>query len=98
MEGKGGEVGNYVLARTAESDEKGPKKPGSINGGFYPKGDYGNSPHLVVSVDNLNDHIEMVKKAGGQIDGKPMDIPGVGKFIMIKDTEGNRVGMLEPGS
>ena len=33
----GGEMGNYVLATTTESDERGPKSPGTINGGFFPK-------------------------------------------------------------
>lgn len=72
------------------------KKKGAINGGFFPKGDYGKSPHLVISVDNLKKHMEIVKSMGGKIIGKPMDIPGVGKFVMIKDTEGNHVDLLEP--
>ncbi len=34
----GDEMGNYVLATTAESDPGGrPKQPGTINGGFFPK-------------------------------------------------------------
>ncbi|KKQ37348.1 MAG: Glyoxalase/bleomycin resistance protein/dioxygenase, partial [Candidatus Woesebacteria bacterium GW2011_GWA1_37_7] len=43
-------------------------------------------------------HMKIVKKAGGKLTGKPMDIPGIGKFIMIKDSEGNRVGILQPTS
>jgi len=35
----GEDMGNYVLATTTESDEKGPLKPGAINGGFFPKSD-----------------------------------------------------------
>ena len=31
----GAEMGNYVVVSTTESDEKGPKKPGGINGGLY---------------------------------------------------------------
>jgi len=30
----GPEMSSYVLATTTESDHKGPKKPGTINGGF----------------------------------------------------------------
>lgn len=33
----GEDMGNYVLARTTETDEKGPKTPGAINGGFSRK-------------------------------------------------------------
>src|SRR3990167_5796946 len=47
-------------------------------------------------VDNLEKHMKIVTKAGGKILGKPMDIPGIGIFVMFKDSEGNRVGMLQP--
>ena len=33
----GEDMDNYVLATTTETDEKGPKNPGAINGGFFPK-------------------------------------------------------------
>ena len=90
-------MGNYVLATTSPVDKNQMhKNKGAINGGFFPKGDYGNSPHLVISVEDIKKHIEIVKKAGGKIIGKTMDIPEVGKFAMIKDTEGNHIGMLQP--
>ena len=90
-------MGSYVLATTSPLDKKGMhKNKGAINGGFYPKSETSKSTHFVLSVDNLEKHMEIVKKAGGKILAKPMDIPGVGLFVMIKDTEGNRVGMLQP--
>jgi len=90
-------MGSYVLATTPPIDKKGMhKKKGAINGGFFPITKTGKIPHLVISVDNLEKQMEAVKKAGGKIDGKIMDIPGIGKFVMFKDTEGNRVGMLQP--
>ena len=93
----GSDMDNYLLATTSPVDEKNMHiNKGAINGGFYEKGEYGTVPHVVISVDNLTNHIEMVKKAGGEIQGEPMGIPGIGKFVMFKDTEGNRVGMLQP--
>lgn len=89
-------MGKYVLATTSPVDKNQMhKKKGAINGGFYPRGGYGNVPHLVISVDNLTKHMAIVKKAGGKIIGDPMDIPGIGKFVMIEDSEDNRVGMLQ---
>ncbi len=98
MQQLGQEMGDYLLATTVPVDEKTrmPKEPGAINGGFYQKGDSGTVPHLVISVDNLEEHMKIVKKAGGKIVGEPMDIPGIGVFVMFTDTEGNRVGMLQP--
>lgn len=92
----GPEMNEYVLATTTETDKEGmPTTPGAINGGIYQKGE-DETIHFVISVDNLKDHMEVVKKAGGKIKGEPMDIPGIGKFVMIEDTEGNPVGMLQP--
>jgi len=92
-------MGSYVLATTSPLDKnRMHKNKGAINGGFYPKGDYGDTPHLVIAVDDLARHMDIVKKAGGKILGKIMDITGIGKFVMFKDSEGNRVGMLQPSS
>ena len=93
-------MSKYVLATTTLVDKKTqrPKESGAINGGFYPKAKNSKTVHFVISVEDLNKYIEIVKKTGGKILGKPMDIPGVGLFIMFIDTEGNKVGMLQPVS
>jgi len=94
----GKDMGNYVIATTTESDEKGPKKPGAINGGFFPKSDDmpAQYPSVVVAVDDINDSMKKVMKAGGKVLGEPMEIPGVGQYVSFYDTEGNRVSMLQP--
>lgn len=95
----GAEMGQYLLATTTPLDKnRMHKEKGAINGGFFQKPKEGKVPHLVISVDNLTKHMAIVKKAGGKIKGKPMDIAGIGKFVMIKDSEGNNVGMLQPSS
>lgn len=94
----GEDMGNYVTAMTTESDKKGPKKPGAINGGFYQKTDDmpAQYPSVVISVENIDEHMKKVTEAGGKILDEPMDIPGVGKYVSFIDTEGNRVSMLQP--
>lgn len=93
-------MGNYVLATTTETDEKTdfPKKPGSINGGFYQKTDdkLSQYPSIVIGVDNIKESIEKVKAASGKILGEVMEIPKIGLYVSFLDTEGNRVGMLQP--
>jgi len=37
-----------------------------------------------------------VRKAGGEVLGKPMEIPGVGQYVAFIDTEGNRNSMMQP--
>jgi uncharacterized protein len=94
----GEEMGNYVLATTTESDESGPRKPGAINGGFFPKRpDWpAQHPSVVVAVDDIQAAIKKVAEAGGKVLGEPMAIPGVGQYVAFFDTEGNRVSMLQP--
>jgi predicted enzyme related to lactoylglutathione lyase len=94
----GEDMGNYVLATTTDSDEKGPKKPGAINGGFYQKTDDKPSqcPSVVIAVEDIREHMKKVETAGGEVLGEPWDIPGIGLYVAFFDTEGNRVSMLQP--
>ena len=94
----GPEMGGYVLATTTESDEKGPKRPGAINGGFFQKSDDkpAQYPSVVIFVEDIKKHMKKVEKAGGKVRGEPWDIPGVGLYVSFMDTEGNRVSMLQP--
>lgn len=97
MQQLGPDMGDYLLATTSPVDKDNMHiNKGAINGGFYQKGENGTVPHLVVSVDDLEAHMKIVIDAGGKVIGKPMDIPGIGKFVMCTDTEGNRLGMLQP--
>ncbi len=94
----GEEMGLYVLATTVETGPKGPKRPGAINGGFYPKkkGWPAQYPSIVIAVKDMNKAMAKVKKAGGKVLGEPMEIPNVGSSVSFIDPEGNRVSMLEP--
>jgi uncharacterized protein len=100
MNQMGADMGNYLLAGTVDVDEKTqmPKTPGAINGGFWVPDDNTphQPPHVVISVDDLEEAIEMVKRAGGEVLDEPMEIPGIGRYVSIKDTEGNIVGVLQP--
>ena len=52
-------------------------------------------------VDDIREAMKKVEMAGGKIVGgqtlgEPDDIPGVGLYVSFIDTEGNRVGLLQP--
>ncbi len=109
MQQMGADMGNYVVAQTAETDEKGMvKTPGTINGGFYQKVEnpLSHAPSVVIAVKDIRAAMEAVIANGGTILGamnekgepsmEPMMIPGVGLWISIQDTENNRVSMLQP--
>src|SRR5262249_15657870 len=94
----GEDMGHYVLATTTETDHNGPRKPGAINGGFFPKkpGWPQQQTAIVIAVDDINESVHRVTKAGGEVLGEPMAIRGVGQYVWFRDTEGNRVSMLQP--
>jgi predicted enzyme related to lactoylglutathione lyase len=98
----GPEMGNYVLVQTTETDKNGfPKEPGRINGGFAAKSKDFQSINLVIGVDDIREAMKKVAEAGGTVlggqkPGEPDEIPGVGLYASFIDTEGNRVGLLQP--
>lgn len=104
----GPEMGNYVVAHTTETDENNMvQTKGAINGGFYQKTDnpLSQAPSVVVSVDDIEAATTAVEDAGGKILGamnesgehtlKPQMIPGIGLWLSVMDTEGNRFSILQ---
>jgi predicted enzyme related to lactoylglutathione lyase len=94
----GADMGHYVLATTTATDAKGPTTPGAINGGFFQRSAEmpAQFPSVVIAVDDIRASMDKVRKAGGNVLGEPMEIPGVGKYVSFMDSEGNRVSMLQP--
>lgn len=96
MNDAGPGMGGYILANGAETDDKGMiKTPGTINGGFYDVSRAEKEPSVVISVKNIKEAIKKVVKAGGKILGEVQTIPGVGLWVSFRDSEGNRVSMME---
>lgn len=111
MQEMGADMGGYVVAQTAETDEnRMVKTPGTINGGFYDLNQSPTStvPSVVISVDDIKQAMKDVEANGGKITGvmdssgkltkEPQMIPGIGLWISFEDTEGNRVSILQPGN
>ena len=71
-----------------------------INGGFYkkPEDSVGQHPSVVIAVTDIQDALKKVREAGGKVLGEPMDIPSIGLYAGVLDTEGNRVSLLQPSA
>ena len=97
MQQLGKEMGGYIVAGTAETDENHMvKTPGTINGGFYPKDAAAPYPSVVIAVDDIKVVMNNITAAGGKLLGEPVEIPGIGQYVSFTDTEGNRVSILQP--
>jgi predicted enzyme related to lactoylglutathione lyase len=94
----GPEMGNYVLATTAEEDAVPDAACGAINGGFFQRDPTAPAqyPSVVIGVPDLAAAMAAVQRAGGELLGAPMEIPGVGQYVGFFDTERNRLSMLQP--
>lgn len=40
--------------------------------------------------------IVLARRSGGTVLGEPMEIPAAGMYVSFTDTEGNRIGLLQP--
>ena len=94
----GEEMGNYITAHTAPTDEnRMVTRPGAINGGFFQKKSDmpAQFPSVVIAVSDINKAMQDIAAAGGKVLGEPVEIPGIGMYISFEDTEGNRVSLLQ---
>ncbi|MDE1856483.1 MAG: VOC family protein [Candidatus Micrarchaeota archaeon] len=93
----GPEMGDFVTVETTESENGTPRKPGTINGGFYQRtGDAAQTTTVTIQVDDIAAYRDKIVEAGGKISGDIMDMPGIGRFMSFFDTEGNRVNLIQP--
>ena len=92
-----GEYGNYIMAHTTETDKEGmPQRKGAINSGIMKKDKTAKNTILTVGVDNLDETLEKVKQSGGKVISEKIEVPNVGMYARIEDTEGNTVSLMQP--
>lgn len=98
----GPEMGDYVVVHTGPTDANNMvQNPGNINGGFFKRSKPDQHPSVVIAVKDIHESMKKVAASGGTVlggqnPGVPDDIPGVGLYCSFLDSEGNRVGMLQP--
>jgi predicted enzyme related to lactoylglutathione lyase len=86
----------YVMAHTAETSADGMiQEKGVINGGLMKRGEVKN-PVVVISVTSIDASLPKIESSGGKVVVPPMDIPGVGRYAYVSDTEGNVIGVIQP--
>jgi predicted enzyme related to lactoylglutathione lyase len=70
-----------------------------INGGMYLRSDANESLHTydcTIEVADIDAAVAAVKANGGTITKEKGEIPGVGWFAGALDTEGNKLGIMQP--
>jgi predicted enzyme related to lactoylglutathione lyase len=86
----------YAMAMTTPIGENMmPTTPGKINGAICKRNPAQANPVLVLEVDEINAAVRKVKDSGGESLGEPVPVGEMGIYAMIKDTEGNVLGLWQ---
>ncbi|MDO8451839.1 MAG: hypothetical protein Q7S76_03140 [bacterium] len=80
---------------TPVNDQYMPQVPGAINGGLQKKDTTIKTTRVVLGVENLDEAIKLVEKAGGKLIHPKTEIPGMLWYAVVEDTEGNELGLAE---
>ncbi|MFX0007868.1 MAG: VOC family protein [Promethearchaeota archaeon] len=79
----------YWVIEAGKDDEEG------INGGLQKREEPNDQVFNYIQVSNVDKFKVKIEKAGGTIESPKITVPGVGYFYMFKDTEGNKLGIME---
>jgi predicted enzyme related to lactoylglutathione lyase len=88
----------YTIVTTGPSGDQGPTEAGFINGGMMQREEPYSGVNLVIDVDNIEDALAAVNKAGGTTVSERMPVGDMGFVAYVRDTEGNLVGVWENAS
>jgi len=77
---------NYWLFRTGETS----------GGGLGLRGDsVGNTIRIYISVDTLEPAVAAAEANGGTVTTPPSDVPGQGRYAVVRDPEGSEIALWE---
>ncbi len=79
----------YWLITAGDEDEPG------INGGLQRRENKEDAISNYIGVKSVDDVIKKIEKNGGKVTKPKSSIPGVGYYAIFKDTEGNRLDLME---
>jgi len=92
-----GSGGNFHAAYTVAVDENDePKVPGAINGGLFQRGTHNlKEMFLEITVPSIDEYLKKVESEGGRLVKSEGPILDMAFFALVKDTEGNVIGLWE---
>ncbi|MGI0129017.1 MAG: VOC family protein [Thermoplasmata archaeon] len=92
---------DYTLVRTPGSGLDGrPVRAGSINGGLLRRSPPVRDPTVTIDVDDIDRAARAIERNGGRVvePKAPIGDGSAGFAAYFRDTEGNVLGLFEPGT
>ena len=80
---------DYWTIEAGNEDEQG------INGGIQKREEKGDQIFNYIGVSSVDKYSKEIEKNGGKLVSPKITVPGVGYFYMFKDTEGNKLGIMQ---
>ena len=80
---------DYWVIEAGKENEEG------INGGLQKREEPNDQVFNYIKVSKVDDFKNKIEQSGGSIESPKIAVPGVGYFYMFKDTEGNKLGIME---
>lgn len=89
--------GGSLAAQSVPSDEElTPHENGVINGDISPRSQGFDKPLIVITVEDMDKKIEMVKNAGGSVALEPTQVEAMNMiWAIVTDTENNNIGIIQ---
>lgn len=92
--GSGGDFHAAHIAPVDGNDE--PQVRGAINGGLFKRGTHGlRETFLEVTVPSIDEYLKRIVAEGGEIVREKSPMLDIAFYAVIKDTEGNAIGLWE---
>ncbi|MFX0041969.1 MAG: VOC family protein [Candidatus Hodarchaeota archaeon] len=79
----------YWVIEAGEESEEG------INGGLQKREDSEDQIFNYIKVPSVDETSKKIEDNGGNLVSPKIAVPGIGYFYMFKDTEGNKLGIME---
>ena len=79
----------YWTIEAGNEDEEG------IDGGLQKREQPEDQIFNYIKVSSVDDFSKKIEESGGTLESPKIAVPGVGYFYMFKDTEGNKLGIMQ---
>lgn len=79
----------YWVIKAGKEGEEG------IDGGLQKREESGDQIFNYIQVSNVDDFKNRIEQSGGTIESPKITVTGVGYMYMFKDTEGNKLGIMQ---
>lgn len=86
----------YWMIQTVPTDDKGMLQRPGVNGGMVKKERPEQKPVNYISIEDIDESLEKVKKLGGRIVSPKQEVPNVGWIATAEDPEGNHIALIQP--